>query len=310
MGKAKKLRNCWILSAGQTGCDVQSKGVAEALGLSWRVKHLRPNILRKLIAPHGVPPLRGNLSGKLPDIVIAAGRQTVPFLRAIKKKGKDKVFTLMLLNPHISCNHFDMVWVPNHDDLEGENVITTLTSPHPIKRRDITTPLRKEWRKLPHPRIVVLVGGPSRQCEFTKTHMRIFCRGLEALCYDGASLIITTSRRTPPSHIKLLHSHLAGKNAWIWNGKGENPYPGMLGAGEMIVVTNDSVNMVSEAAITGRGISIFPVSCGSKRFKRFHTWMREKGYARRFDGYFERWSYPPVNSAKEISRMVRERMKR
>ena len=36
----------------------------------------------------------------------------------------------------------------------------------------------------------------------------------------------------------------------VWDGQGDNPYFGMLALADLIVVTQDSVSMISEAAAT------------------------------------------------------------
>src|SRR3546814_15562002 len=68
----------------------------------------------------------------------------------------------------------------------------------------------------------------------------------------GVGLTVTPRRRTGPDNEPILRARLAGLRAEIWAGEGENPYFAYLGLADAILVTADSVNMVYEAASTGR----------------------------------------------------------
>ena len=66
---------------------------------------------------------------------------------------------------------------------------------------------------------------------------------------DG-KLIILTSRRTPTKAIKVINSMLKNYESdfCLYSGIGHNPYPNILKSADYIIVTSDSVNMISEAA--------------------------------------------------------------
>ena len=66
----------------------------------------------------------------------------------------------------------------------------------------------------------------------------------------------------------MLQERLGGLPAFIWDGSGANPYFGMLGAADAIVVTADSVSMISEAAATGKPVYIVELESGSAKFTR------------------------------------------
>ena len=72
--------------------------------------------------------------------------------------------------------------------------------------------------------------------------------------------------------------------AFIWDGSGDNPYFGMLGLADAIIVTADSVTMVSEAAATGKPVHVVALEGGSAKFARFHRAMAEAGITRPFRG--------------------------
>ncbi len=83
--------------------------------------------------------------------------------------------------------------------------------------------------------------------------------------------------------------------------RGNNPYPGLLGHADAVLVTEDSVNMASEAATAGLPVHVFPVSGVARKIARFHASLAERGASRRFTGTIGQWSYPPLAEADRIA---------
>lgn len=75
--------------------------------------------------------------------------------------------------------------------------------------------------------------------------------------FDRVGLAVTPSRRTAPEAAAALSRRLAPFGAFVWDGGGANPYFGLLALADAIVVTCDSVSMMSEAAATTAPIFIF-----------------------------------------------------
>jgi mitochondrial fission protein ELM1 len=99
----------------------------------------------------------------------------------------------------------------------------------------------------------------------------------------GGSLVIIPSRRTPKRHLRILSQHLGSLSHQIWDGKGDNPYPGILGLAKIILVTSDSVNMTSEACITGKPVLSVHLQEEVGRLANFHQMMEERGHIMRLD---------------------------
>ena len=107
---------------------------------------------------------------------------------------------------------------------------------------------------LPHPRIAVLLGGESQA--FPPDAASAFGAELAALAKEsGGALLITPSRRTRPDSLARLSGAIADV-PHVWDGAGDNPYFALLGLADAIVVTEDSVNMVTEAAGTGKPVYV------------------------------------------------------
>src|SRR3546814_11848216 len=90
-----------------------------------------------------------------------------------------------------------------------------------------------------------------------------------------------------------LRDALAGGSADIWDGDGPNPYLGFLGFADAVVVTSDSVNMVSEAAATGKPVHVFHLDGGSDKFTRFPDATTARGITRPFADTNGAWTYTP-----------------
>ena len=125
----KEIKNSWILSSGLIGCENQCLGVIERLGIETEIKKIKPSMAVSLFAPYGTPFLNPQVCEPWPDLVIAAGRKTIPYLKYIRKASKKECKTIYLQDPRINSKEFDIVWAPEHDSIEGNNVVKTITSP-------------------------------------------------------------------------------------------------------------------------------------------------------------------------------------
>ena len=131
-------RRAWIISDGVAGHLAITRGVAEVLGLAVEIKTVAPRFPWRQLAPNGPADpsqLRRLAAGALPELVLGAGRQTVPFIRALKRAGKDACSPMIFQSPRAASSSAHLIWVPSHDRLRGPNVITTLTPPHRFTAR-------------------------------------------------------------------------------------------------------------------------------------------------------------------------------
>lgn len=298
----------WVLTSGAVGFEVQALGVAEALGVVPEVKRVAPAAPWRWLAPWGPAAPDVSIAPPWPDLLIASGRQAIPYARRIRKLSRGHTFVAVLQNPAIDPACFDFVWAPEHDRLTGPNVFSTLVSPHrltPERLREEAAKIAPRIAHLPHPRIAVLLGGTNAVYHLTENVARRIADQLAALA-DGshAGLMVTPSRRTGEAQIRIVRERLKDKSAVIWDGTGENPYFGFLGNADAVVVTCDSVNMVGEAAATGKPVHIVELEGGSPKFRRFLDAMYARGAARPFAGRLENWGYVPLNVTEDIARAI------
>ena len=148
-----------------------------------------------------------------------------------------------------------------------------------------------------------MLGGRSRSYRFTRETVDKLAGGLANL--DG-DIAVTPSRRTDRGIVDALKNRLP--QAWFWDGSGPNPYLGMLALARHIVVTEDSVSMISEAIATGKPVYVARMAGGSRRLARFHASLRGDGIVRPFEGRLAEWRYEPVNETPRIAAEVHRRM--
>ncbi len=300
--------------------EVQCLGLAEAMELelepevkridfrppwSWLPPQLIPDPLGHLAADADV------LKAPWPALLISSGRKSVAPAMAIRRKAAGATFVVQIQNPAVDPAHFDLVLAPAHDGVKGDNVFETRGALGRVTPERLAAAAEKfatRFAHLPRPRIAVLIGGNNRAYRLTETIAKRLMQDLAAISQrDGASVMVTASRRTSPGVKALLRQGLAEATAEIWEGEGENPYIGMLALADHVVVTGDSVNMISEAAATGRPVHVVKLEGGSSKFDRFHRAMEEAGITRAFTGELDQWNYEPLQEARRAAGEVRRR---
>lgn len=309
------MTSCWIVTEGLAGTENQCLGVAEALGLMPVVKRisLRPpwSILSPFIGFEQGWTFKGDsLKAPWPDLVISSGRKSIAAARYIKKKNGDKTFIVQLQDPRIHPSAFDLVAVPAHDKRRGANVIVTQATPNRITPQRLADGRQdfSDMGLVPNPRVAVLIGGNSKAYTFTPDNMRALAAQLRELDRLGFGLMITASRRTGDNNLALLRDALKGTKAFLWDGDGNNPYFGMLGWADYILVTADSASMISEAATTGKPVYVIPLAGGSAKFDRLHGGLLERGIIRPFNGQLQPYIYEPLQDAALIATEIRRKM--
>ena len=306
---------CWVLTNGMAGFESQGIGIAEALGLTPELKRVSPTPPWKWMAPWGPAQPDGNIAPPWPDLLIASGRQSIPYARMIRKKSGGRTFVAVLQDPRVAPANFDFVWAPTHDRLEGPNVLSTVVSPHRLTRKrlaDEAEIFAAEVAHLPRPRVAVLIGGTNSVYRMDDETAADIAAKLATIADKGAGLMVTPSRRTGETQTKILKNALKDRNAVVWDGTGPNPYFGFLGLADAVIVTCDSVNMVGEATFTGKPVHVIELEGGQSRkeakFRRFLDAIYATGAARPFSGQLERWEYEPLNATDEIADAIAVRL--
>lgn len=310
------MTSCWVVTEGMAGTENQCLGVAEAMGLMPVVKRIglrQPwETLSPFIGLEQSWSFTGDrLQAPWPDLVIASGRKAIAAARYIRRQSAGKSFIVQIQDPRVRAGEFDLVAVPAHDRLRGENVIVTAATPNRITEQRLADG-RQDFapvlRAVPNPRVAVLIGGNSKAYTMTPDNMMKLAAQLKELDRLGYGLMVTASRRTGEENLQTLQNALQGSKAYLWDGRGDNPYFGLLGWADYIVVTADSASMISEAASTGKPVYVIPLAGGSAKFDRLHGTLLEKHIIRPFTGQLQPYIYEPLQDAALIAAKIREKM--
>ena len=307
----------WILSDGKAGHLAMTRGVAAAMGLHVRTINVAPPRPWRLLAPRGPAPpgmhaILPRDAQAWPDFVFAAGRLTVPYLRAMRRAAGGRSLSVAFMDPRVR-DAADLIWVPAHDARRGDNVITTTTSPHgfsPERLSALRDDMPAAIAALPAPRVAVLLGGPGAGFTYSPRDIERLAGALSQMARLGASFLVTSSRRTPPALLDAVRAATAEAPRIIWDGAGDNPYPHFLACADAFVVTADSVNMTGEACATGQPIHMFMPDGGRPKFHAFHDALREHGATRPLPEQINKldsWAYIPIDSAATIAAEIAHR---
>lgn len=224
-----------------------------------------------------------------PDMVISCGRQSIGISRYLRDTSDGKTFTVHIQNPRVDFGDFDVVVAPAHDNVTGENVIVSDGSISHINRANldiIKAETAEKYAHLPHPIISVAIGGGNSAYEITPEFVESASVKLRVIAQDtGGSLLITPSRRTGDANIAKFKKTLSYVNGVFWDGTGENPYQEFLAHAHMCIVTNDSVNMITDG-IAGEN-PVYILNLPSKpslfrrgqKFRTFIKWAMDSGLA-------------------------------
>lgn len=213
-----------------------------------------------------------------------------------------------VLNPKIDPSHFDLLVTPVHDRVSGANVISTIGSPAHFSE-DALEDAAQRFAALADERtksVIVVLGGDSKTHTFTKSAAARLEKQLRTLAEAGWRLRITTSRRTPAPVIASMRAMADEIGAQIWSGPedGPNPYLAWLIFSDAAIVTEDSANMLSEAAWHGLPVHIARLEGRATKFDAMHKSLIERKCARWFTGTIETWSYAPLREADRVADII------
>ena len=315
----ERRRVCWVVTDGRRGIENQALGLAEAVARitpltierriaplrdDWRkdlAARLRAPALADLAAPDGLQGKEGDAPGPAPDLWIGCGRASLPYSERAKAWFGDGLFVVQAQHPRRPLDAFDLVVPPRHDGLEGPNVVPILGAPNRISA-DWLADGRAAFDAFaappPAPRLAVLVGGDSKRHRLDDAALATLLSAIDAARAQGWSVLVTTSRRTPAFAVDALRTRLAdAPDALLWtsDADGPNPYAAFLAAADVVLVTADSANMITEAATAGRPTLLAPMRGDDGKLTRLYEALEAHGALRRYSGApLEAWPVTPL----------------
>jgi mitochondrial fission protein ELM1 len=311
---------CWAISDGAAGNERQAVALAEALGGSVRIVRIRVRQPWDFFAPRvtlGAMSAVRDADGRAlvppwPDIAIGCGRRAALVTRALREWSAGCTFTVQILDPRIDTRAFDIVIAPQHDRIDGANVIRSIGAMNPVDPRWLAAAHTRfaRFAALPSPRTAVLIGATNRAQRLDERYFDALLERLAAQqAAEGGSFLVSVSRRTPEDVVLKLRAAFTAFPGEFFDGDrgGENPYAGFLAWADRIVVTPDSVNMISEACATGKPVYTFAPEPIAGKLAGFHRELRGSGHLRMLGESEHRALVPALAETRGIAEIVRAR---
>ena len=300
------------------GMISQAEGMAKALNTEFDHKIVRLNFLWNFVPPRLTPISETILKDKnyligdkIPDLIISCGRKSVIPSILLKKKNK-KIFSIHIQDPKVNFSNFDIIIAPEHDNLVGDNIISSKGAVHYITQLEIerAKPYLKD--KIKSQKIVSLIlGGPNKYYSFSNEELvEVFKKIKIYFISAGYKAIIIPSLRTPKRIIDLAIDEFDSDN-FVANSVDKQAYLSALALATCVVVTCDSTSMISEAATSGKPIYVAHMRSkkNNYRFKKFFQLFKEMGIIRDLGEKVQSWTYNKLSEAERIAAIINNKLK-
>ena len=302
----------WILSENYAGLQAQGLGLAERAGLPSEPRVLTPRApWRHIPAAFWPAPLRvvGMQADTAPPLLIGVGGVAASVGAAWRRRGH---LVVHVQHPRMDPGKFDLLVVNRHDRLTGANVVVTRTALHRVTP-EMLARAAVEWAPrlvhLPRPLVAVLVGGSNGRFRLEAPEAAKLGGEIAAMMRrDRVGVMLTPSRRTAPAARAALAAAICPLGGMVWDMQGDNPYFGMLALADAIIVTVDSVSMVSEAVATAAPVMLAQLPGNSRRIGEFAEGLVRDGRVRWFDGRLQDWKVAPLDDTAEAAAELRRRL--
>ena len=304
-----------LLTQGMHGMVSQVEGLARALGLTYKHQSIGLKPFWNLLPPKLTPISENLVKEKFvcdSKVIISCGRKSVIPSIALKKRLGKEIFTIHIQDPKVALKHFDLVISPEHDDIKGNNVLSTKGAIHYLTKKEIKDNLNylnvnKEKKKL----AAFIIGGPNKYYDYNdQAIQQLFTKIKTLFTPDKYKVIIVPSYRTPEKIIKKAFDTF-NFNHIVIKTVDKKAYLSALALADISVVTCDSTSMISEAAITGKPVYIAMMKSNKniRRFKKFYSLLTDLGITRELKDSVEEWSYESLNEVNRVAPIIKTKMR-
>ncbi|CAP56940.1 mitochondrial fission ELM1 family protein [Gluconacetobacter diazotrophicus] len=276
-------------------CPVKARGVWRRMPAAWW-----PAPLRAIDPPvdPGTADLVFSVAGK--------GGAVGAALRSTTRR------VVQIQNPRMRLDRFDLVIANRHDEIAGPNVLLSRTALHGVSPA-LLAAARAEWlprlAHLPRPLVAVLLGGSNGRFRLDEAVGQVLAGQLaDMMRRDRVGAAVTPSRRTGDAVCRIMRDTLSPLGGWVWDMQGDNPYLGLLACADAVVVTKDSVSMVSEAVAGTAPVMIADLPGRSRRIGLFLRDLADAGRTRPFTGRMQDWPVTPLDDTITVAAEMRRRL--
>jgi len=305
-----------LLTQGMHGMISQVEGLAKALDIDFTHHTVELNNFWKIIPPK-LTPISQSVYKSIDhdnfDIIISCGRKSVIPSIHLKNNSNKKVFNIHIQDPKVDSKHFDFIIAPEHDEVIGQNIISTKGAIHYLTENEINENknylnsfIKKDERKI----WTLIMGGPTKYYDYSSKNIKeIFIKISELSKKHNFQLVVIPSMRTPTNIIQYAKSYF-GDNHTVIMDVDKKAYLSALAIAQNIIVTCDSSSMISEAALTGKPIyvaSILPKK-NDKRFQKFRNLFRELNIIKNLGEQIEDWNYEKLDETNRVANIIKQKI--
>ena len=301
-----------LLTQGMHGMVSQVEGLAKALDLTYKHQTIKLKPFWNFIPPKITPISENLIKDKFvcdSKILISCGRKSVISSIALKKRLGKEIFTIHIQNPKVSFNHFDLIISPEHDNIKGDNILTTTGAIHYLTKKEIKENsnylgLEREKKQL----VAFIIGGPNKYYSYSEQAIhKTFNKVKTLFTPDKYKIIVIPSYRTPKEVIKKAYDTF-NFNHHVVKEVDKKAYLSALAISDHIVVTCDSTSMISEAAVTGKPVYIAMMKSikNNYRFKKFFRLFKSLNIAKDLENSVQEWHYDKLNETDVISSYIKD----
>lgn len=314
--------NILAIHDGKLGHVSQITGVLESLPTNTNVKVFKtPAVFLKLLPvcllqqscfiPKAFKLVLQELftAGWQPQKIIAVGKRTLPFVLYIKnmlnKQGKEcKIIYLM---PPTSKPHkeIDLTFFHSYKGNNTKaNMIPIGLAPHFVTSNKLLLAKKEDvFKNVTKPIITVLIGGDAKNIKFNENAAKDLISCLKSILQQTkGTLLVSTSRRTKPKVAKFLAEELSKLPAIYFNYHenkiicsntnlskpnellpNKNLYFNMLAEANYVVVSGESISMLSESCSLPNDVGVYVFSSKNfyaNRYTEFHNYLYTHNYAK------------------------------
>ncbi|MBL4659030.1 MAG: mitochondrial fission ELM1 family protein [Alcanivoracaceae bacterium] len=271
----KKLNHIWVFSDSIKGHEIQSLALASKIANNINIFHCGLRQPWLSFAPRILPGFGKNIIwekhkpdlNQRPDAIITCGRRMAAVGKYFKRQGNSK--HIQILNPGDNHKKYDILVCPEHDRLIGQNIVSSKGSLHNISSTSLShikLKCKEEGKGYNNKIVSVFIGNPAKgffkELDKLATNIKQY--------FPNHDLIICGSRRTHRKFHAIIRSHFnSARLCWLSEKDGDNPYHCLLACSEVLIVTADSINMVSEASASNKQVIAIAQGYISPKHKRF-----------------------------------------
>jgi mitochondrial fission protein ELM1 len=193
-----------------------------------------------------------------PRLVICCGRRADRIGFWIKRQSGGATKVVSIGRAHRPVAQYDLLAAPPHFALPERSNIVHLPLP-PSRSRQPARAARRaniggNMVPVPKPWFTILLGGEVKEYVISPAALERTARAArEAADRHGGSVVVSTSRRTPPALLAAVEGALKNPYVYRWSEttRDENPYDVLLQQSAALFVTADSASMVLDCAQSG-----------------------------------------------------------